>query len=82
MSLSRKHFDGTKDDWRTEPVSFELKEGAKPYHGMSYPVPKASKDTTNRKLNELVEQGVVEFQPRSELLHHHSSYQNWTDLYV
>ena len=24
-------FDGTLGDWRTEPVSFELKEGAKPY---------------------------------------------------
>ncbi len=32
-------FDGTLGDWRTEPVYFELKEGAKPYHGRLYPVP-------------------------------------------
>ena len=59
-------FDGTLGDWKTDPVSFELKEGAKPYHGRSYPVPKAYKDTTIRELNRLVELGVVEFQPGSE----------------
>ncbi len=26
-------FDGTLGDWRTKPVSFQLKEGASPYHG-------------------------------------------------
>ena len=26
-------FDGTLGDWNTKPVFFELKEGAKPYHG-------------------------------------------------
>ena len=36
-------FDGTLGDWK-DPVSFELKEGAKPYHGRSYPVPKANKE--------------------------------------
>ena len=56
-------FDGTLGDWITDPVSFELKEGAKPYHGRSYPVPKAYKDTTIRELNRLVTLGVVEFQP-------------------
>ena len=32
-------FDGTLGDWNTEPVSFELKSGAKPYHvpQQSYP---------------------------------------------
>ena len=29
-------FDGTLGDWNTEPVSFELKEGATPYHGRAY----------------------------------------------
>jgi hypothetical protein len=28
-------FDGTLGAWRTTPVTFELKEGAKPYHGRS-----------------------------------------------
>jgi len=26
-------------DWKAEPVSFKLKDGAKPYHGRPYPVP-------------------------------------------
>ncbi len=39
-------FDGTLGAWRTEPVSFELTEGAKPYHGWPYPVPKIRKETT------------------------------------
>ena len=47
-------------------MSFELKEGVKPYHGRSYLVPKAYKDTTIRELNRLVKLGVVEFQPGLE----------------
>jgi hypothetical protein len=27
-------FDGTLGDWRTKPVSFQLKEGESPYHGL------------------------------------------------
>jgi hypothetical protein len=33
-------FDGTLGDWRTKPVSFQLKEGVSPYHGGAFPVPK------------------------------------------
>ncbi len=32
-------FDGTPGDWKLPPVSFELKEGMKPYHGRPYPIP-------------------------------------------
>ncbi len=32
-------FDGTLDDWKLPPVSFELKEGMMPYHGRPYPIP-------------------------------------------
>ncbi len=32
-------FDGTLGDWKIPPVSFELKEGMKPYHGRPYPIP-------------------------------------------
>ena len=39
-------FDRTLGDWNTEPVSFELKEGTKPYHGRPFPVPKSRKETT------------------------------------
>ncbi len=31
-------FDGTLGDWKLPPVSFELKEGMKPYCGWPYPV--------------------------------------------
>ncbi len=37
-------FDGTLGDWNTEPVSFDLKDGAKPHHGRAYPVPHAHKN--------------------------------------
>ena len=33
-------FNGTLGDWKTKPVSFQLKEGASPYHGQAFPVPK------------------------------------------
>ena len=33
-------FDGTLGAWKTTPVSFELKEGAKPYHGRAFPIPR------------------------------------------
>ncbi len=45
-SKNLRNFDRTLGDWRTEPLSFELKEGAKPYHGRPYPVPKIRKGTT------------------------------------
>ncbi len=48
-------FDGTLGDWNTEPVSFELKEGAKPYHGRPFPVPKSRKETIMKELNRLCE---------------------------
>ena len=37
------HFDGTLGAWKTTPVSFELKEGAKPYHGQGFPILRPSK---------------------------------------
>ena len=46
-------FDGTLGDWNTEPVSFDLKEGAKPYHGRAFPVPKFYKETLIKELNRL-----------------------------
>ncbi len=39
LSLLLKYemlFDGTLGDWNQPPVSIELKEGAKPYHGRPY----------------------------------------------
>ena len=42
-------FDGTPGDWAIEPVSFEIKEGAKQYHGRAYPVPQAHKETLKKE---------------------------------
>jgi hypothetical protein len=38
-------FDGTLGNWKTKPVSFQLKEGVSPYHGRAFPVPKVHIDT-------------------------------------
>ncbi len=44
-------FDGTLGDWNTTPVSFELKEGTKPYHGKAFPIPKIHYDTVRKELD-------------------------------
>jgi hypothetical protein len=31
-------FNGKLGDWNLTPVTFELKEGMKPYHGRPYPI--------------------------------------------
>jgi hypothetical protein len=59
-------FDGRLGDWNTKPVSFELKDGTKPYHGRPFPVPKSRKATTIKELNRLCDLGVLEFRPASE----------------
>jgi hypothetical protein len=59
-------FDGTLDAWKTTPVSFELKEGAKPYHGRAFPIPKVHKETIMKEIRCLIELGVLEWQPLSE----------------
>ena len=59
-------FDGTLGDWKTKPVSFELKEGVKPYHSRAFPVPKIHKDTLMKEVDRLCKLGVLEWQPSSE----------------
>ena len=60
-------FDGTLGDWKTTPVSLELKEGAKPYHvRRPYPVPKVHKGTLLREVDRLVKIGVLKRQDDSE----------------
>jgi hypothetical protein len=44
-------FDGMLRDWKIPPVSFELKEGANPYHGRPYPIPEIHKATLMKKIN-------------------------------
>ncbi len=48
--------DGTLGDWKTKPVSFQLKEGVSPHHSRAFPVPKIHKDTL---IKEVVGIGVA-----------------------
>jgi hypothetical protein len=52
-------FDGTLGDWRTKPVSFQLKEGASPYHGRAFPVPKIHKDGHIKEVERLCKLGAT-----------------------
>ena len=52
-------FDGTLGDWKGKSVNFELKPGAKPYHGRPFPVPQLHKDTIKKEVERLVEIGVL-----------------------
>jgi hypothetical protein len=58
-------FDGTLGDWKLPPVSFELKEGMKPYHGRSYPIPHKHKAVSMKVIKRLCNIGVLEWQPSS-----------------
>jgi hypothetical protein len=53
-------------DWKTKPVSFQLKEGVSPYHGRAFPVPKIHKATLIKEVERLVKLGVLEWQPALE----------------
>jgi hypothetical protein len=66
LQLLKKYeslIDGTLGDWKTKPVSFQLKEGASPYHDQAFPVPKIHKDTLIKEVERLVKLGVLELQP-------------------
>jgi hypothetical protein len=58
-------FDGTLGDWKLLPVSFELKEGMKPYHGRPYPIPHIHKAVLRKEIKRLCNIGVLEWQPSS-----------------
>ncbi len=53
-------FDGTLGDWKLPPVSFELKEGMKPYHGRPYPIPHKHKAVLMKEIKWLCNIGVLE----------------------
>ncbi len=58
-------FNGTLGDWKLLPVSFELKEGMKPYHGRPYPIPHKHKAILMKEIKWLCDIGVLEWQPSS-----------------
>ncbi len=69
LQLLKKYeslFDGTFGDWKTKPVSFQLKEGVSPYHSQAFPVPKIQKDTIMKEVERLCKLEVLERQPASE----------------
>jgi hypothetical protein len=47
-------------------LSFELKEGAKPYHVRPYPIPKICKANLMKEIDCLVSIGVLKWQPLSK----------------
>ncbi len=49
-------------DWNRPPVSIEMKEGAKPYHGRPYPIPQTHKATLMKEINRLESIGVLKRQ--------------------
>jgi hypothetical protein len=58
-------FDGTLGDWKLPPVSFELKEGMKPYHGRPYPILHKHKAMLMKEIKWLCKIEVLEWQPSS-----------------
>jgi hypothetical protein len=56
-------FNGTLGDWHLPAVSFELKEGMKPYHGRPYPILHKHKAILMKEITRLCNIGVLEWQP-------------------
>jgi hypothetical protein len=59
-------FDGMLRDWKLPPVSIELKEGAKQYHGRPYLIPKVHKATLMKEIDRLIAIGVLKWLPLSK----------------
>ena len=53
-------FDGTLGDWNCEPVSLQLREGAKPNNGWPFPILKKHTDITKMEIQRLCELGVLQ----------------------
>jgi hypothetical protein len=69
LQILRKYeslFDSTLGDWKTKPVSFQLKEGVRLYRGQAFPVPMIHKETLIKEVDRLVKLGVLEWQSASE----------------
>ncbi len=61
LQLLKKYeslLDSTLGDWKTKPVSFQLREGVSLYHGQAFPVPKIYKDTIIKEVERLCKLGV------------------------
>jgi hypothetical protein len=58
-------FVGMLRDWNLPPLSFELKEGIKAYHGRPYPIPHKHKAVLMKEIKQLCAIGVLVWQPSS-----------------
>ncbi len=65
MFIAESLFDGTLGDSKLLPLSFELKEGMKPYHGRPCPIPHKQKAILVKEIKQLCDIGVLEWQPSS-----------------
>jgi Reverse transcriptase (RNA-dependent DNA polymerase) len=61
-------FDGTLGNWKTDPLSFKLKEGAKPFQLAPFSVSKIHETTLKREIQSLCDLGVLKPQVASEYL--------------
>jgi hypothetical protein len=61
-----KLFDGTLGDWDCNPLSLQLKEGAQPYHGRPFPIPKKHVGILKKEIQRLCGLGVLKWQADSE----------------
>jgi len=63
LELLQRHeemFQGKLGKWVGEEVSFELKEGERPWQGKPYPIPKIHEDVIKKEVDRLVEIDVLE----------------------
>ena len=68
-SLINKHdtlFDGKLRVYPHKKVHLDLKEGARPVHVRSYPVPRVYKPVFKKELDHLIEEGILLPQSSSE----------------
>ena len=52
-------FDGSLGTWNTKPVELELREGATPYYGRPYPVPKSQEEKLKKEIKRLEKYNVL-----------------------
>ena len=52
-------FDGTLGNFRTSPVSLEVKPGEQPTHSKAFPIPKVHEETLKKEIQQLVDIGVL-----------------------
>ena len=62
LQLLRRHeslFDGTLGEWKTSPVHLELNEGASPYYGKPYPVPRSQELKVKQEVERMIKYKVL-----------------------